>query len=34
LIFVPGGNIDVAPAPETTTTTAEGKIVPKKAYCN
>jgi hypothetical protein len=34
LKFVPGGNIDVAPAPETTTTTADGKIVPKPPACN
>jgi len=34
LKFVPGGNIDVAPAPDATITTAEGKIVAKPPACN
>jgi hypothetical protein len=34
LKFVPGGNFDVSPAPTTTTTTADGQIVPKPPACN
>jgi hypothetical protein len=34
LMFVPGGNIDVAAGPDATITTAEGKIVAKPPACN